>query len=109
MTGGSGSDILIGDYTTYDTMTTANEKALMAILAEWQRTDESYDIRFHHINSGSGGLNGTAKLNFGKTVNYDGTADILSGLITAQPMDWFFLSVYDAGHNTQPGEHVNNT
>jgi hypothetical protein len=109
VTGGSGSDILIGDYTSYDAMTTANEKALMAILAEWQRTDESYNSRFQHINTGEGGVNGTAKLNFGLTVKSDGTADVLSGNYTALPGDWFFLSVYDAGQYWQPGEHINNT
>jgi hypothetical protein len=65
--GSSGGDNLIGDYTTYDAMTTVNELALMSILAEWQSAD-SYAVRFHDINTGTGGgQGGTAKLNWGTT------------------------------------------
>ena len=53
ITGGSGGDILIGDATSYDAMTTANESALMSILAEWQSAD-SYANRFSDINTGTG-------------------------------------------------------
>ena len=45
VTGGSGGDILIGDSTSFDTMTAANITALMGILAEWVSPD-SYATRF---------------------------------------------------------------
>jgi hypothetical protein len=110
--GSSGGDILIGDYTTYDAMTTANELALMSILAEWQSAD-SYAVRFHDINTGTGGgLNGTAKLNWGTTVKDDGTPDApvtLTAAPSAQALDWFFLDTNDTKVNYEAGEHVNNT
>jgi hypothetical protein len=113
ITGGSTSgDILIGDSTTYDSMTTAHETALMSILAEWQSAD-SYAMRFHDINTGTGGgLNGTNKLNWGTTVKdapptndptYTLTAASTSGL------DWFFLDSNDTKDNFAGGDHVNNT
>jgi hypothetical protein len=109
VTGGSGNDILIGDYTTFDTMTAANEAALMAILAEWQSAD-SYATRFHDINTGTGGgLNGTKKLNFGTTVLSDGAVDTVTGVVSAQALDWFFKGAGDVLKNVQSGEHVNNT
>jgi hypothetical protein len=109
ITGGSGSDILIGDYTTYDTMSAANEKALMSILAEWQSAD-SYAVRFHDINTGTGGgLNGAAKLNFTKTVKDDGSADTVTAAASAQALDWFFQGLGDTLVNKETGEHVNNT
>ena len=110
--GSSGGDILIGDYTTYDAMTTANELALMSILAEWQSAD-SYAVRFHDINTGTGGgLNGTAKLNWGTTVKDDGAPDApvtLTAAPSALALDWFFLDTNDTKVNYEAGEHVNNT
>jgi hypothetical protein len=109
VTGGSGGDILIGDGTTLDAMTTNNQRALMAILAEWQSAD-SYATRFTDIDTGTGGgLNGTAKLNFGATVLDDGSADTVTGLPSGQALDWFFQGVGDVLNNHQNGEHVNNT
>jgi hypothetical protein len=106
--GGSGGDILIGDYTTYDSMGTANEKALMAILAEWQSGD-SYANRVHDINTGTGGgLNGTAKLNFGITVKDDGSGDTLTAAVSGLALDWFFQGVGDSIFNTESGEARNN-
>jgi Ca2+-binding RTX toxin-like protein len=107
--GGSGSDILIGDATTFDAMTTNNQKALMAVLAEWQSADSSA-TRFTDINTGNGlGLNGHAKLNFGTTVLDDGAADSVTGVVLAQALDWFFRGAGDTLHNVQAGEHLNNT
>jgi hypothetical protein len=109
ITGGSGGDILIGGLTTFDTMTTAHEAALMSILAEWQSSD-SYATRFHDIDTGTGGgLNGTNKLNFGTTVKSAGVADTLTAAISSQPLDWFFAGVGDKIINKEKGEHVNNT
>jgi hypothetical protein len=106
--GGSGGDILIGDSTIYDTMTSANERALMSILAEWQSAD-SYATRFHDINTGTGGgLNGTAKLNFGTTVKDDGAIDTVTATASSQALDWFFQGTGDKLHNVEAGEHINN-
>jgi hypothetical protein len=107
--GGSGGDILIGDATTLDALTTNNQRALMAVLAEWQSSD-SYATRFHDINTGSGGgLNGTAKLSFGGTVKDDGVADSVTAAASAQALDWFFQGLGDTLHNVETGEHINNT
>jgi hypothetical protein len=108
LSGGSGGDILIGDATSFDTMTPSNEQALMAILAEWQSAD-SYATRFFDINTGSGGgLNGTAKLNFGTTVIDDGAADTVTAAATSAALDWFFRGTGDVLRNVEPGEHINN-
>jgi hypothetical protein len=107
--GGSGGDILIGDATTFDAMTTANEAALMSILAEWQ-SSASYATRFHDIDTGTGGgLNGTAKLNFGTTVKDDGAGDTVTAAASSKALDWFFQGVGDTLHNVESGEHINNS
>jgi hypothetical protein len=108
VTGRSGSDILIGDGTTFDAMTSNNQRSLMALLAEWQSAD-SYSTRFRDINTGAGGgLNGTAKLNFGTTVLDDGSADAVTGLVSIPALDWFFQGLGDELLSQQNGEHVNN-
>jgi hypothetical protein len=109
LVGGSGSDILIGDKTTLDVMTTNDQRALMAIMAEWQSVD-SYAVRFQDIDTGTGsGLNGHNKLNFGTTVLDDGAADSVTGVVTSVGADWFFQGAGDTLHNVQTGEHINNT
>jgi hypothetical protein len=109
ITGGSGNDILIGDYTAYDAMSTANENALMSILAEWQSSD-SYETRFQDINTGTGGgLNGTAKLKYGTTVKNDSAADSITATDVVAGLDWFFSSAGDTINNFEAGEHKNNT
>jgi hypothetical protein len=100
VTGGSGNDIIIGDYTTFD----GNNAALMSILAEWQRTDLTYSQRISDLKTG-GGLNGTNLLIFGTTVKDDGSADLLTG--GAGGMDWFFKGSNDTITNLQTGEQVN--
>jgi hypothetical protein len=117
ITGGSGGssgggDILIGGTTSYDTMTAANEAALMSILAEWQSTD-SYATRFSDIDTGTGGgLNGSNKLNWGKTVLDNGKANTLTAQAGTAVADWFFANTAP-GHtiikNEEAGEHLNNT
>jgi hypothetical protein len=108
----SGGDILIGGYTSYDTMTAANEAALMSILAEWQSAD-SYSTRFTDINTGSGGgLNGTNELNYGTTVLDNGKVNTLTAQPGSAVVDWFFANTA-SGHTTindfETGEHLNNT
>jgi hypothetical protein len=116
ISGGSalGGDILIGDYTTFDAMTTANQAALMSILAEWQSAD-SYANRFHDIHQGTSylpgsHLNGNNKLVFGPTgtVRSDGAVDTLTAAVSGQALDWFFLGTGDTKHHFESGEHVNN-
>jgi hypothetical protein len=108
VTGGSGGDILIGGSTTFDAMSPANQRALMSILAEWQSSD-SYATRFADIDTGTGGgLNGTAKLNFGTTVQADAAANTLTASPSSQALDWFFKGTGDTLLNVEAGEHINN-
>ncbi|MGH7192337.1 MAG: calcium-binding protein, partial [Candidatus Saccharimonadales bacterium] len=66
---GSGGDILIGGITDYD----ANLAALDAIMAEWGRTDISYQQRIADLDgAAAGGLNAT-------TVQDDGASDQFVG------------------------------
>jgi hypothetical protein len=84
--GGKGDDILIGARTSYDTPTTANIAALVAIQEEWL-TSQNYNRRTGHVaGTLAGGANGSAVFN-STTVFDDGVADLLSG---AQGQDWFF-------------------
>src|SRR5262249_3991147 len=109
VTGGSGQDILIGDATSYDSSSTANDLALMSILAGWQSGD-SYATKFHDINTGTGGgLNGSNKLNFGTTVKDDGSVDTVTAATSALALDWFFQGVGDLLNHVESGEHINNT
>jgi uncharacterized repeat protein (TIGR01451 family) len=109
VTGGSGNDILIGDAITFDAMLPRDEDALMAILAEWQSSD-SYAVRFRDIDTGTGGgLNGTARLNFGTSVKDDGAADTVTAALSAKALNWFFQGAGDTLVNVQTSEHINNT
>lgn len=85
--GGDG-DILIGGTTDYD----ANLAALNAIMAEWGRTDLSYDQRIAHLDGSTpGGLNLAYFLN-AATVHDDGGSDELVG---ARGLDWYFAGADD--------------
>jgi hypothetical protein len=103
VTGGSDDDIMIGGYTAYDTSSAANNAALAAIVAEWQRTDETYAQRIGHIHGDtSGGLNGSFYLK-STNVHDDGVPDVLTG---GPGMDWFwgqFSEITDLAS----GERVN--
>jgi RHS repeat-associated protein len=83
---GSGNDILIGGSTGYD----ANLTALLALMSEWGRADNtSYQQRVADLfNAGSGGLNGSYLLN-SETVLADGTGNQLFG---GSGQDWFWFS-----------------
>jgi hypothetical protein len=98
--GGSGNDIIIGAYTTYD----ASNAALMSILAEWQRTDETYAQRIANIKTG-GGLNMTNDLVYGTTVKDPGASDTLTG--GSGGMNWYFKGAHDTITDLQSGEQVN--
>ena len=83
--GGSAEDILIGGSTSYDT----NHAALLSIMQEWQRPDETYSQRINDLKKG-GGDNGTYKLIWGTTVKDDTAADTLTG---GGGLDWFFAQL----------------
>ncbi len=107
VTGGSisGGDILIAGTTSYDSDTDANFIALMAILEEWQSAD-SYNTRFAEINAGT--IPGGYSLNYGTTVQNDGSVNVLTGAAWAEALDWFFAGARDTLVNQVSGEHVNN-
>jgi hypothetical protein len=87
---GSGDDILIGGYTTYGN----NATALIAIMAEWGRTDADYNTRVAHLlGTQPGGLNGSYLLN-ASTVLDNGVVDALVG---GAGMEWFFAGT--SGNN----------
>jgi hypothetical protein len=70
---GGGDNILIGGSTQWDNDPTA----LAAIMAEWTRTDETYDQRVANLLNG-GGLNGSYVLN-NSTVTGNGGGNVLLG------------------------------
>jgi Ca2+-binding RTX toxin-like protein len=85
---GGGGDILIGGTTAFD----SNVPALVALAAEWFRTDETLGARINHLlgpNAGgsAGGLNGSFYLN-AATVQGD-VRDLLIGGIGG---NWFIVS-----------------
>ncbi len=75
--GGSGDELTIACRTTLD----ANQAALLAILADWKRTDRSYADRV---------LAARTSLIWGKTVLDDAAADTLTGNLG---IDWFFANL----------------
>jgi hypothetical protein len=98
--GGSGDDILISGYTDYDD----NNAALMAVFAEWGRTDETFQQRISNIRgTTTSGLNGSYDLN-STTVHDDGVVDTLTG---NGGLDWFWAASNDKITDLQPGDQVN--
>jgi hypothetical protein len=81
--GGTSDDILIAGTTLYD----GNEAALMAILKEWQRTDQSYEQRVAALSTGPN------KLVWGMTV-FDNDAPGAK-LMGGGGMDWIFKGPND--------------
>jgi Ca2+-binding RTX toxin-like protein len=101
LAGGGGDNILIGGTTAYDTSPTA----LAAIMAEWSRTDLSFEKRLADLISSappSRALNGPYGLNK-KTVFDDGAANVLTG---GGGSDWFFTGQDDTVVNRKPKDHV---
>jgi phospholipase C len=100
---GTGGSILIGGSTKYD----ANTEALMALEAEWSRTDETYNQKLANLSGGAkGGLNGVYTLD-STTVFYNHKVDTLFG---GKGMDWFFAHLTgtnpDIVKNLKPGETI---
>jgi hypothetical protein len=97
----SGNAILIGGSTVYDN----NLSALLAILAEWSRTDADYNTRILHLTNG-GGLNGSNVLTK-ETVIDDGAVDQLFGSTgNGAPLNWFWASANDKVIRRHKGETV---
>jgi hypothetical protein len=96
--GGTGDDILIGGSTIYD----ANTTALLALLQEWTRTDETFGDRIDHLRNG-GGLNGPYQLN-ASTVADDGVADTLTG---GFGQDWFWVNFNQDTLHSHADDQIN--
>jgi hypothetical protein len=109
LTAGASGDILIGGSTSYDAP--ASRAALVAVLAEWQRTDINYTSRVTDIRNGTG-LTGGNKLAWSTNVLDDGASNALTGNAAASgnELDWFFAN-QAAGHDTVlnlvTGEQIN--
>ncbi|MCI0378150.1 MAG: hypothetical protein L0215_11125 [Gemmataceae bacterium] len=72
--GGAREDVLVGNSTAHDN----NLAALLALMAEWGRTDLDYVSRAGHLTGTAGGLNGGVYLN-SSTIADDGAKDELYG------------------------------
>jgi Ca2+-binding RTX toxin-like protein len=100
--GGGGDNILIGGSTVYD----QNLLALQAIMAEWTRTDLSFEQRLAQLISegeNDGRLNGIYVLNK-KSVQSDGATDSLTG---GGGHNWFFATnKEDLIFNRMPQDHL---
>jgi hypothetical protein len=112
--GKEGDDILIAGTTEFDN----NLPALMAILDEWSRSDESYLQRVANLqNSPTNGVvpngmgrNGSYLLN-ASTVHASGAGDQLDG---GPGMEWFFANLDGIGNDgvkdkldgAKPGEVI---
>ena len=92
--GGTGVDKLVGD-SDDDILIGAvyggsgDRSTLAAVMAEWGRTDQTYAQRVNHLQTGSGGLNGSHVLVPGLTVTDDNVEDKLTG---DSGLDWFFAN-----------------
>jgi hypothetical protein len=99
---GGGDNILIAGFTVYDQDLTA----LQAIMAEWDRTDLSFEQRLAHLISegrNDNRLNGSYVLNK-KTVFTDGASDSVIG---GAGLDWVFMDRKTATFaNRKPGDHI---
>jgi SdrD B-like domain/RTX calcium-binding nonapeptide repeat (4 copies)/Bacterial Ig-like domain len=76
-----GDDLVIAGLTAFD----GSEAALSAIMAEWSRSDQTYEDRVDHLRNG-GGLNGSVLLT-AATVSDDDDVDSVAG---GSGRDWYF-------------------
>ena len=99
--GGGGDDILIGDTTDFD----ANVAALNAIMAEWGRTDATYQTRIAHLNGTTPGGLSAGYLLTAATIHDDLAIDQLYG---DAGLNWFLYrlnsSAKDKVNDLSPGE-----
>lgn len=95
----AGDSVLIGGTTDYD----SSDAALAALLAEWSRTNATYQQRVAHLTGAvAGGLNGSFSLN-AATVANDVTVDLLLG---GPGSDLFFASRGDLLAAGQRSERI---
>jgi hypothetical protein len=100
ITGGDGGNIEVGGHTAYD----GNFQALLSILAEWIRTDETYALKIAHIRGTlKGGLNGSAHLN-AQTVVTRSAGDVLFG---GAGRDWFWVARRSEILDLESDERIN--
>jgi Ca2+-binding RTX toxin-like protein len=81
--GGDADDLVVSQGLSYDT----NLTRLLAVMAEWTRTDLGYAARVANLRDG-GGLNGTTRLNAASLVD-DAIADLVIQGGTGR--DWFLV------------------
>ncbi len=94
---GAGGDVLIGGQTAYD----STPAALVALAAEWARTDRDYRQRVQALFGETAGLNGPYLLG-PQTVLRDAAVNQLFG---GAGSDWFWLSdIADRINNLMEGE-----
>jgi Ca2+-binding RTX toxin-like protein len=86
---GSGDDILVGGATDFD----SDLEALTALIAEWGRTDLSYQARIDHLTGATGGGANGADLLTAATVHDDAATDQLYG---EGGQDWFLYTANGA-------------
>ncbi len=100
VTGGGGDNILIAGTTSYD----AVPAALSALMAEWSRTDRSFEKRIADLMTGNdGALNGPYTLTK-KTVFDDDAPDTVTG---GGGQTWFFVAQFDdTVNNRKPADHI---
>jgi hypothetical protein len=99
LTGGPDDDILIAGTTVFDN----NPAALLAIMKEWRRTDETYQQRIDHLRgTTSGGQSGGVYLK-STTVHISAATDTLTGGLG---LDWFWARLAEIT-DLEPGEQVN--
>jgi Ca2+-binding RTX toxin-like protein len=98
LTGGGNQDLLIGNRSTHET----KAASLLALMAEWKRTDIGYTERIDHLKgTRSGGLNGTVRLT-GSTVINDNALDEIFG---NGDLDWMWGTATEV-RDRQTGEVV---
>jgi Ca2+-binding RTX toxin-like protein len=98
--GGNGDDILVGGTTAHD-----NQKArLIALMAEWSRTDLTYSARMDHLTGAvGGGLNGVFLLNASTLFDDNQAIDNLFGRAGT---DWFVQGKKDNVQDKVAGETI---
>ena len=103
ITGGGGDNILIAGTTAYDLI----PAALDALVAEWTRTDVSFEKRVSDLMTGNkGSLNGQYTLDK-KSVVSDDSPDVVTG---GGGLDWFFVTNFDdTVENRKPQDHITLT
>lgn len=97
LAGSGGEDLLIGDNVLWSSIL----DSITAALAEWKRTDATYQQRVDHLKGTlSGGLNGSTLIS-GATVSNDSAADTLTG---GAGTDWFWKQTNDLVTDLVAGE-----